>query len=64
MIKKPRGAIRSSLETVTVTAEVLELAMSIVKVNLQTTLEDELFEAEQARAELQAKRDALTKATK
>jgi len=60
--KRP-GAIRSSLRTIAATAEVAEIAIEIARVNLQVLLEEELFEAEQQRAELQARRTALTATT-
>jgi len=53
------GAIRSSLRTISATAEVAELAIEIARVNLQILLEEELFEAEQQRAELAIRRAAL-----
>ena len=56
--KRP-GAIRSSLRTISATAEVAELAIEIARVNLQVLLEEELFEAEQQRAELAIRRAAL-----
>ena len=57
--KRP-GAIRSSLRAISATAEVAELAIEIARVNLQILLEEELFEAEQQRVELAARRAALT----
>jgi len=56
--KRP-GAIRSSLRSIAATAEVAELAIEIARVNLQVLLEEELFEAEQQRAELAIRRAAL-----
>ncbi len=57
--KQRPGAIRSSLRTISATAEVAELAIEIARVNLQVLLEEELFEAEQQRAELAIRRAAL-----
>lgn len=56
-----KGAIRSSLSTISTTAEAVEIAVQIVKVNLQVMLEEELYEVELRRHELAQRRDLLTK---
>ena len=53
------GAIRSTLRTISATAEVAELAIEIARVNLSILLEEELYEAELQRIDLAKRRAAL-----